>query len=123
VVDTQCAERYRRTMDTPTPSDLARLGLRVGTVVRAEPNTGATSAAMCLWIDVGTGEPVPSSARITDRYDPASIVGTQVVVVTGFDPIRVGGFRSDVLVLGALDADGVVLVRPDVFVPPGAVIA
>ena len=51
------------------------------------------------------------------------LVGRQVVVVTGFEPIRVGGFRSDVLVIGALTDDGVVLISPDRSVAPGRPIA
>lgn len=50
-------------------------------------------------------------------------MGCQVVVVTGFGPMRIGGFRSDVLVLGALTKNGVVLVVPDEPVPPGATVA
>ena len=48
------------------------------------------------------------------------MIHRQVVVVTGFDAIRVGGFRSDVLVLGVVTEDGVVLLRPDDAVPPGS---
>lgn len=64
-----------------------------------------------------------SSAKITDRYSARDLIGRQVVAVTGFDPIRVGGFRSDVLILDALDASGVVLLAPDAAVPAGTEIA
>lgn len=58
------------------------------------------------------------------RYgdETEELIGRQVVVVTGFEPVRIGGYRSDVLVLGALTNDGVVLVTPDEPVPPGATI-
>lgn len=97
--------------------------MRVGTVTRAEPNEAARDAALCLWIDFGELGEKQSSAKITDRYAPEHLVGRQVVAVTGFDPIRVAGFRSDVLVLGALTDGGVVLLSPDDPVPPGAEIA
>lgn len=106
----------------PSQADLEALRIRVGTVVRAEPNSGARDPAFKLWIDLG-GETVQSSAKITDRYVPDDLVSRSVVVVTGFDPIRIGGFRSDVLVLGALTSDGVVLLRPDEDVPPGSEVA
>ena len=99
------------------------MGLCVGTVLRVEQNEGARDPAYKLWIDVGEDEPAQSSARITDLYEVDELVGRQVVVVTGFEPMRVGGFRSDVLVLGALTDDGVVLMEPDRSVPPGATIA
>lgn len=106
-----------------TFQDFVDLELKVGTVTRVAPNEGARDPALCLWIDIGTGVEVQSSAKITDRYAEADLVGTQVVVVAGFEPLRVGGFRSDVLVIGALADDGVVLLRPDVRVPPGSSIA
>ncbi len=109
--------------ETPTFEDFEALGLRAGTIVRAEPNDGARDHAYRLWIDLGGEEPVQSSVKITDRYATDSLVGRQVVVVTGLPPLRVGGFRSDVLVLGALTDDGVVLLRPDEPVPPGSVVA
>jgi tRNA-binding protein len=108
----------------PTISDWYRFQVRVGTVVRAELNDGARDAAYRLWIDFGEEGTLQSSAKVTDLYpDPDDLVGTQVVAVTGFEPIRVGGFRSDVLVLGALTEDGVVLLRPDRPVLPGSEIA
>jgi tRNA-binding protein len=103
--------------------DFERLGLRVGTIMRAEPNSGARDPSYRLWISLGDGSLVQSSAKITDRYRVEVLVGRQVVVVTGFQAIRVGGFRSDVLVLGAVCEDGVVLVRPDEAVPPGTAVA
>ncbi|MEA3510970.1 MAG: tRNA-binding protein [Actinomycetota bacterium] len=109
--------------DTPTFEELETLGLRIGTIVRAEPNDGARDPAFRLWIDLGGGELAQSSAKLTDLYTPEALVGRQVVVVTGFAPLRVGGFRSDVLLLGALTDGGVVLLRPDETVPPGATVA
>lgn len=107
----------------PTISDWHELAVRVGTVVRAETNEGSRRPAYRLWIDFGEFGVLQSSAKITDRYEEGSLVGTQVVAVTGFDPIRVAGFRSDVLILGALTPDGVVLLRPDTPVAPGSEIA
>jgi tRNA-binding protein len=107
----------------PTIEDLEELDIRVGTVTRAEPNTGARDPAYRLWVDFGDLGTLQSSAKITDRYAPEDLVGRHVVAVTGFDPVRVGGFRSDVLILGALDATGVVLLAADAGVPAGTRIA
>ena len=107
----------------PTIEDFNELDTRVGTITRAEPNTGARDPSYRVWIDFGALGTKQSSAKIVDRYATADLVGRQVVAVTGFDPVRVGGFRSDVLILGALDADGVVLIAPDFAVAPGTNVA
>jgi tRNA-binding protein len=107
----------------PTIDDWQELDVRVGTVTRAEPNSGARDPSLKLWIDFGDLGLLQSSAKITARYRAADLEGRQVVAVTGFDPIRVGGFRSDVLVLGALTDDGVVLLRPDDAVGAGTPVA
>ena len=107
----------------PTIEDFKELDLRVGTIVRAEPNTAARDPAYRLLIDFGDVGTMQSSAKITDRYTVEDLVGRQVVAVCGFDPVRVGGYRSDVLILGALDAGGVVLLAPDDEVPTGTEIA
>jgi len=109
--------------DMPDIKDFEALGLRIGTIVRCADNVGARDPAFRLWIDIGGEDIVQSSAKITERYAADDLVDRQVVVVTGFAPIRVGGFRSDVLVLGALTAEGVVLLGPDDPVHPGSRVA
>lgn len=96
----------------------------VGTVRRVEPNEGARDPSYRLWIDFGPKGELQSSAKLTDLYGPDELIGRQVVAVSGFPPLRVGGFRSDVLVLGAIGDDGsVVLLRPDRPVDPGSPVA
>lgn len=104
-------------------ADWDELRVRIGTITDAEPNTTARHPSFRLWIDFGDLGVLQSSAKITDRYTVADLIGRQVVAVTGLAPMRVGGFRSDVLVLGALTDGGVVLLRPDDPVPPGSVVA
>lgn len=103
--------------------DWEALDVRIGTVMRAEPNTGSREPALALWIDLGEGAVVQSSAKITDIYAISDMVDKQVVVVCGFESLRVGGFRSDVLVLGAVTTHGVVLLSPDTSVDPGSIVA
>ena len=107
----------------PTIEQFLELQVRVGTVLRAEENEAARHPALKLWIDFGEHGQQQSSARVTDLYRAEEMVGKQVVAVTGFEPRRVAGFRSDVLVLGALAEEGVVLLQPDRPVPPGTGVA
>lgn len=105
----------------PTFEDFAALQIRVGAVTRAERNEEARQPAYKLWIDFG-GEEKQSSAKLTDLYTAAELVGRQVVAVTGFAPRRVAGFRSDVLVLGVETGSGVVLLGTERAVLPGSAV-
>ena len=104
----------------PTLDDLHALAVRVGTVQQAETHDAARRPSIKLWIDFGELGVLQSSAQITDLYEPTQLVGRRLVAVTGLDPIRIGGFRSDVLVLGALTDEGVVLLSVDGAVPAGS---
>ena len=106
-----------------TIEDLQTLQLRVGTVLSAETHDGARKSACELLVDLGPWGEKQSSAQVTDNYRPDDLVGRQVVVVTGMPPRRVAGYRSDVLILGALTDSGVVLLNPDAAVAPGSEVA
>ena len=53
----------------------AVLDLRVGRVLRAEPNEAARKPAFKLWIDFGPLGVKPSSAQLTTLYTPDVLVG------------------------------------------------
>lgn len=102
-------------------ADFARLDIRVGTVRRAEPFAEARTPALKLWVDFGgeLGER-RASAQITRHYEPASLIGRQVLAIVNLPPRQVGPFRSEVLILGLPDGEGaVVLIGPDRPVPDG----
>ena len=62
-----------------------------------------------------------SSAQITALYTKDELVGRQIIGVVNFPPKQIGPFVSEVLVLGAYDEAGeVVLLSPDRSVGPGA---
>ncbi len=94
--------------------------MRVGVVTDAKPFPEARRAALRLWIDFGPLGVKRSSAQITDFYEPAALIGRRVIAVVNFPPKQIGPFVSEVLVLGAYDDAGeVVLLRPDHDVTPG----
>jgi len=96
------------------------LDLRVGRIIRAEPNPGARKPAYRLWLDFGPLGERTSSAQLTDLYDCPELVGRQVIAAVNLGSRRIAGFVSDVLVLGVPDAEGrVVLLQPERDVPLG----
>jgi tRNA-binding protein len=102
-------------------ADFEKVDMRVGVVVDAQPFPEARRPALKLSIDFGPLGMKRSSAQITDHYRPADLVGRRVVAVVNFPPKQIGPFVSEVLVLGAYDERGaVVLLRPDLEVAPGA---
>lgn len=101
--------------------DFERVDLRVGTIIHAEPNEQARKPAYVLRIDLGDLGIRTSSAQVTGYYEPEQLVGRQVLCACNFPPKRVAGIRSEVLVTGAHDQQGrVVLAGFEHPVPNGA---
>lgn len=100
------------------------LDLRIGRVVDAVPFPEARKPALQLTVDFGpeVGE-LRTSAQVTN-YEPAALIGRQVVGAVNLGVRRIAGFESQFLVLGGLDADGTVrLLQPDAELPPGSSVA
>ena len=65
-----------------------------------------------------------SSAQITHYYNEQNLVGKQVIGVCNFPKKNIAGIISEVLILGAIEKDGkVVLVHPSQKVENGLEIA
>ena len=96
-------------METINFDDFAKVEIRTGTIIRVEDFEKARKPAFKLWIDFGELGIRKSSAQITAYYDKETLVGKQIVAVLNFAPRQVADFMSECLVLGAVEADGKVV--------------
>jgi tRNA-binding protein len=95
--------------------------MRVGRVLEVHDFPEARKPAWKLTIDFGPEVGVRRSSAQVTNYAREELEGRLVVAVVNFPPRRIGPFESEVLCLGASDADGrVILLRPDADVPLGA---
>ena len=97
-----------------TYEDFRKVDIRVGTVLSVKNNEKARHLALVLEVDFGNKIGVKtSSAKITHYYNPDNLVGKQIIAVCNFPTKNIAGVESEVLVLGAMEKDGkVVLVHP-----------
>ena len=101
--------------------DFLRVEMRVGRVLTVEDFPEARKPAWKLTIDFGAELGTRRSSAQLTNYAREELEGRLVVAVVNFPPRQIGPVRSEVLVLGASDADGrVILLAPDADVPLGA---
>ena len=91
-----------------------KVDIRLGTVISVKKNEKARKPSLVVKVDFGKGVGIKqSSAQITHYYSSENLVGKQVIGVCNFPPKNIAGVISEVLILGAIEKDGkVVLVHP-----------
>ena len=101
--------------------DFAKVDMRVGRIVAVEDFPEARKPAWKLTIDFGEEIGVKRSSAQIANYPRDELEGRLVVGVVNFPPRQIGPVRSEVLVLGASDTEGrVILIAPDTDVPLGS---
>lgn len=99
--------------------DVMRVQLRVGRILEAEAVDGSEKLVKCQVI-VGA-ERRQILAGIRKSYDPADLVGRQVVVVCNLKPAKLMGLESQGMLLAADGPDGqAILLTPEAESPEGA---
>jgi tRNA-binding protein len=102
-----------------TYDQFSAVEMRVGRVLEVQPFPKARNPSWKVRVDLGPLGEKWSSAQITN-YTAEELVGTLVVCVCNFPPRNIAGFMSEVLILGAADDGGkVILLSPRSQVAPG----
>ena len=97
-----------------TYDDFKKIQLKLGTILEVRKNEKARKPSFVLKVDFGKEVGIKqSSAQITDYYKESELVGKQVIGVCNFPTKNIAGVVSEVLILGAIEKDGkVVLLHP-----------
>jgi tRNA-binding protein len=105
--------------------DYSKVEIKVGTVLSVKKNEKARKPSLVVEVDFGEKIGVKkSSAQITHYYNEQNLIGKQVIGVCNFPKKNIAGIVSEVLILGAIEKDGkVVLVQPSQKVENGLEIA
>ena len=101
-------------------NDFEKLEIMTGTILEATENVKAKKPAYILKIDFGEKVGIKfSSAQITN-YSTEELIDRQVVAVCNFEKKNIAGIESEVLVLGSIDENKVILLQPDIKVKNGS---
>ena len=105
--------------------DYDKIQICAGTILKASINEKARKPAYVLKIDFGEKIGIKtSSAQITNYYKTSELINKQIMAVCNFPPKNIAGINSEVLVLGAIEEDGkVVIFHPSQKVKNGLIIA
>jgi tRNA-binding protein len=88
-------------MDTIDYADFEKLDIRVGKIVEIQDFERARVPAYKLKIDLGPEIGIKqTSARFKTDYTPEQLLNRQCLCVVNFAPKNIGGFLSEVLMLG-----------------------
>ena len=108
-----------------TYEDYSKVEIKIGTVISVKKNEKARKPSLVVEVDFGKEIGIKkSSAQIAHYYNEENLVGKQVIGVCNFPKKNIAGIVSEVLILGAIEKDGkVVLLHPSQKVENGLEIA
>ena len=109
--------------ETITFEDFIKVDLRVGTIIEVNSFPEARHPAYQLTIDFGSLGIKKSSAQITTLYTKEELLGRQIVATINFPKKQIANFMSECLVMGAVNGNDVILLRPENKVKNGSTVS
>ncbi|MHA2027995.1 MAG: methionine--tRNA ligase [Candidatus Kariarchaeaceae archaeon] len=98
--------------------DFAKLKLITVKILKAEKHPKADTLIV-LTVDDGKRQDRTICAGIANEYEPAKLVGRQIIIVDNLKPRNLRGILSEGMILAAEDDDGIALLQPDRIVTTG----
>lgn len=99
--------------DSISFEDFIKVDIRVGTIIEVNDFPQARNPAYQLTIDFGELGIKKSSAQITTLYEKEALKNRQVLAVVNFPKKQIANYMSECLVLGAVDGQDVILLKPE----------
>jgi methionyl-tRNA synthetase len=100
--------------------DFAKLDIRVGKVILAEP-VKKSNKLLRVEVDIGEEKPRQLVAGLASVYKPEELVGKYVIVLANLKPVRLCGVDSKGMMLAADDCENIVAaLMPDKEIKPGS---
>jgi len=109
--------------NTITFEDFTKVDLRVGTIIEVNDFPKARQPAYQLTIDFGDLGVKKSSAQITTLYTKEDLLHRQIVATVNFPKKQIANFMSECLVMGAVNGNDVILLKPEQKVKNGTPVA
>lgn len=103
--------------------DFTKVDLRVGTIIKVNYFPEARQPAYQLTIDFGELGIKKSSAQITTLYTKEELLDRQIVAVVNFPKKQIANFMSECLVMGAVNGNDVMLLKPEQKVKNGSTVS
>ncbi len=103
--------------------DFTKVDLRVGTIIKVNYFPEARQPAYQLTIDFGELGIKKSSAQITTLYTKEELLNRQIVAVVNFPKKQIANFMSECLVMGAVNGNDVMLLKPEQMVKNGSTVS
>ncbi len=99
--------------------DFAKLDIRIGTILSAEPVENADKL-LKLTVDLGEDEPRQIISGIREFFAPDALVGLQCPFIANLEPRTIRGLESNGMILAGSGEGSLALLHPSRALLPGS---